>query len=378
MPGHRSHFHDRIHVEIDAAIDAVKLGAFHYVSKPFKLNEIRLLAQKAMEHKSLVEENAGLRARLQSCGEPTPMIGMSPVIKDLFGLIAKVAPLNCNVLIQGESGTGKELVARSIHEHSLRKDKPFVAFNCAGFTENSISSELFGYERGSFTGATSTKIGILETADGGTVFMDEIGDMPLSMQAKLLRVIQERQIRRVGATKSKELDLRFVAATNKDLKRAVQDGGFRDDLYFRLKVVQLDVPSLSQRKEDIPILIRHFTSLYSRQFSKPARRMDPTALDILLNYTYPGNVRELPEDIVERAVALADGETITVRDLPPELRENPVSHQRGWLTLEQQSASPPTSARVHELQPRPRGATARPASNHPLEKDEALRPLQGG
>ncbi len=246
------------HSSIDSAIQAVKLGAFHYVSKPFKLDEIRNLADKALEHKKLIFENRDLKSRLEAGEGLGEMIGVSSLLREVFRMVNKVAPLDCNVLIQGESGTGKELVARAIHRESRRRDRPFVAFNCGGFTEELISSELFGYERGAFTGATATKIGILETSHGGTAFMDEIGDMPLAMQGKLLRVLQEKQIMRVGGNKPIQLDLRFIAATNKDLKRVVQEGRFREDLFFRLNVVQIALPSLVQRKDDIPMLIGHF------------------------------------------------------------------------------------------------------------------------
>ena len=230
------------HASIDRAVAAIKKGAFHYVSKPLRLEEIRNLTRKALDHKRLLRENRQLKARLEPLDGWGEMIGVSPRMKEVFHLIRKVAPLDCNVIIQGESGTGKELVARLIHRESSRRDKPFVAFNCGGFTEELIASELFGYERGAFTGAIATKIGILETANRGTVFMDEIGDMPLSMQGKLLRVIQEKTITRVGGNRPLRLDLRFIAATNKDLKKGVAQGRFREDLYFRLNVVQIALP----------------------------------------------------------------------------------------------------------------------------------------
>lgn len=322
------------YASIDSVIEAVKLGAFHYVAKPLKLDEIRHLAARALEHKLLLEENRDLRSRLEPGDGWGEMIGIGRGMKEVFATISKVAPLDCNILIQGDSGTGKELVARSIHRESRRKDRPFVAFNCAGFAEDLIASELFGYQRGAFTGATATKIGILETADGGTVFMDEIGDMPLLMQGKLLRVIQEKQIIRVGANKPIQLDIRFIAATNKDLKRAIEDGRFREDLYFRLNVVQITLPNLMERKEDIPVLIKCFISKYARKFSKRIGGIDPTAEEVLLGYTYPGNIREL-ENIIERAVALAEGDTVTVKDLPPDLREYSVTTYGKWLTWEE-------------------------------------------
>ncbi len=322
------------HASIESVIEAVKLGAFHYVSKPLKLDEIRHLAARALEHKRLLDENRELRSLLDPLEGRGEMIGMSTAIKDVFSMISKVAPLDCSVLIQGDSGTGKELAARSIHRESMRKDRPFVAFNCAGFAEELIASELFGYRRGAFTGAAATRIGILETAHGGTVFMDEIGDMPLTMQSKLLRVLQEKQILRVGSNKPIQLDLRFIAATNKDLRRAVRENRFREDLYFRLNVVEITLPNLRERKEDVPILIRHFLKKYSRRFSKKISGMEPAAHEILLSYTYPGNVREL-ENIIERAVALADGETLTVRELPPDLRQYSVTTYGEWATLEE-------------------------------------------
>jgi two-component system response regulator AtoC len=321
------------HASLDAAIEAVKGGAFHYVSKPLKLEEIRHLTQKALEHKRLLEENRRLKARLEPPGGWDEMIGVSPRMKEVFQVIRKVAPLDCNVLIQGESGTGKELVARLIHRESPRRDRSFVAFNCGGFTEELIASELFGYERGAFTGATTTKIGLMEAAHHGTIFMDEIGDMPLSMQGKLLRVIQEKRIFRVGASRPIQLDLRFIAATNKDLKHEVQTGRFREDLYFRLNVVQIILPRLAERLEDIPLLMQFFLSRYSKKFGKKITGLDPQAREILLSYAYPGNVREL-ENLLERAVALAEGETLTVDDLPPDIREYAGAASEPWTTLE--------------------------------------------
>jgi two-component system response regulator AtoC len=320
---------------IEAAVGAVKLGAFHYVSKPLKLEEIRNLAKKALEHRRLVMENRQLKARLEPLEGWGEMIGVSPKMKEVFHVIGKLAPLDCNIIIQGESGTGKELVARLIHRESPRRERPFVAFNCGGFTEELIASELFGYERGAFTGAVATKIGILETAHRGTVFMDEIGDMPPSMQGKLLRVIQEKAITRVGGNRPIQLDLRFIAATNKDLKRAVAEGRFREDLYFRLNVVQITLPNLMERPEDIPLLIKYFVRHFSQRFAKKISNLDQAAGAVLRAYAYPGNVREL-RNIIERAVALAEGETLTVADLPPDLQDYAQAPNESWPTLEEQ------------------------------------------
>ncbi len=331
------------HASLDAAVGAIKDGAFHYLSKPLKLEEVRNLTRLVLDRQRLLEENRNLKARLDPLEGFGEMIGVSPKMKEVFILIRKVAPLNCSVIIQGESGTGKELVARLIHRESPRRDRPFMAFNCGGFTEELIASELFGYERGAFTGAIATKIGILETAHRGTVFMDEIGDMPMSMQGKLLRVIQENRIFRVGGNKPIQLDLRFLAATNKDLKRAVTEGRFREDLYFRLNVVQITLPSLLERQEDIPLLLRHFLNLFSHKFAKKIRGLDREALAVLQAYSYPGNVREL-QNIMERAVALAEGEELTLADLPLDLQELAASRPDRWSTLEEQE-----KAYIHQV-----------------------------
>ncbi len=320
---------------LNAAIEAIKGGAFHYLAKPLNLEEVRHLARKALEHRRLREENRRLKAQLrppQGWGE---MVGLSNGMQEVFALVRKVAPLDCHVLIQGESGTGKELVARAIHRESLRRDKPFIAFNCAGFSEELLASELFGHELGAFTGAVATKIGILETAHQGTVFMDEIGDMPAAMQAKLLRVFQEGQIFRVGGARPIQLNLRFLAASNKDLKREIQEGRFREDLYFRLNVVQIAIPALRDRQEDIPLLIHYFLSRYSLKFAKRVKGVETQARQALMAYSYPGNVREL-ENIIERAVALAEGEVLTLADLPEDLQEYSVTPYREWPALEDQ------------------------------------------
>ena len=305
---------------VETAVEAIQKGAYHYIPKPVNLAEIRLLAKSAGEKIAMRTENQRLRAALRSDAGLTAIIGNSPAIQELFALIRKVAPVDCNVLIQGGSGTGKALVARAVHQLSPKKDHPFVAFNCGGFTDELINSELFGHERGAFTGATAAKIGLLESAAGGTVFLDEIGEMPLAMQVKLLHVLQERQIFRVGGTKPINLDIRIIAATNKDLKHEVEIGTFREDLFFRLNVVSIALPLLAERREDIPLLLRHFSEKYSLAFHKKVSGIAPQALQILLNYSYPGNVREL-ENIVERAVALSDGEEIGPNDLPKDLQK---------------------------------------------------------
>lgn len=321
---------------IESAIEAIKMGAYHYLTKPFRIDEVKLLAEGAKEKIELKIENRQLKDALNSKEIFKGFIGTSKVMQDVFDTIKKIAPINCNVLIEGETGTGKELAARSIHLLSPRKKYPFISFNCGGFTEELIANELFGHEKGAYTGATATRIGLLESANKGTVFLDEIGEMPISMQVKLLRVIQEKKILRLGGTKHIDLDIRIIAATNKDLKKAVLEGSFRNDLYYRLDVVSLSLPRLAERKDDIPFLIYHFIEKYNKSFGKKTTRVSPRTLDILMNYGFPGNVREL-ENIIQRAVALAEGDTIRVKDLPSDLQrlEFKSMDGEGLLSLEE-------------------------------------------
>ncbi len=308
------------HGSIETAVEATKNGAFHYVTKPCRRHDIRLLARRAREKIELNEENRRLRLALGTDSPIPGFIGKSEAIREIFALIKKVALVNCNVLIQAETGTGKQLVARAIHNLSPRRDQPFVYFNCGGFTDELICSELFGHEKGAFTGATTFKKGLFETAAGGTVLLDEIGEMPQSMQVKLLHVLQERQVLRVGGTRPMDLDIRIIAATNRDLEADIQNGTFRKDLFFRLNVVNIQLPRLADRAEDIPLLISHFIEKYNVAFSKQVRRISPAALQILMTYNFPGNVREL-ENIIQRAVALTDDDELYVKDLPEDLHQ---------------------------------------------------------
>ena len=307
------------HGTISTAIEAMREGAFHYVTKPVNFTEIRTLARHAQEKIAMRMENTRLREALLGTTGLSSIVGKSPAIQELFSLIRKVAPVDCNVLVQGDSGTGKALVALALHHLSPRRNQPFVTFNCGGFTEELISSELFGYEKGAFTGAATGKIGLLEAASGGTVFLDEVGEMPLSMQVRLLHVLQERRILRVGGTRTVDLDIRVIAATNRDLKAEVEKGNFREDLFFRLNVVSTTLPRLADRREDIPLLVQHFIEKYRLAFRKQVYDLDDQALAALMGYSFPGNVREL-ENIIECAVALTDSETITPADLPEDIR----------------------------------------------------------
>jgi two-component system response regulator AtoC len=303
---------------VNIAVEAIQAGAFHFLTKPVKTDELRSLAARALEKVKLIREKQLLKKFLVSHSRQEYIIGHSQAIQDVLSLVKKVCSVNCNVLIQGESGTGKELVARALHFMGSRRELPFVAFSCGGFSEELIANELFGHEKGAFTGAVDTRVGLLESADKGTIFLDEIAIMPSSMQIKLLRFIQERTLSRVGGTKQIPLDVRIIAAANEDLRKAIKKKQFREDLYYRLNVVLINLPPLRSRKEDIPLLIQYFLKKYSQLFGKAVFTVAPGVEDILNQYPFPGNVREL-ENIIERAVALSDGKRITVRDLPDDL-----------------------------------------------------------
>ena len=299
-------------------MDATKKGAFHYLSKPFRLDTLREVVAQALQHVSGSVPAGGEELEGGQSDRFGDIIGASPSMRAIYKTIAQVAPVDCSVLIRGESGTGKELVARSLHQNSPRANAPFVPFNCGAFAEDLVANELFGHEKGAFTGAGSTRQGLLESANGGTVFLDEVGEMPLSMQVKLLRVIQERTFLRVGGVKPIGLDVRIIAASNQDLDKMIVANAFRQDLYFRLKVVTLDLPPLRKRREDIAALLVHFADYFAKQFGKPKPKIADEFLAALNDYSFPGNVREL-QHIAERAVALSQDGVLQVGDLPPDL-----------------------------------------------------------
>ncbi len=305
---------------IDTVVEATRKGAFHYLTKPCRWDDIILMVRRAREKIEGNDENRNPDRETDSTCLTPGFVGASKAMQDIFALIKKLAQVNCNVLIEAETGTGKQLAARAIHELSPRRDNPFVYFNCGGFNEELICSELFGHEKGSFTGAAGMKIGLFESAAGGTVLLDEIGEMPLSMQIKLLHVLQERQVLRVGGTKPIDLDVRIIAATNRNLKQSIRKGLFREDLYYRLNVVGIQLPRLRERPEDIPPLISHFIKKFNSSFGKKIRRISPRALELLMAYNFPGNVREL-ENIIQRSVALADGDTLMIEDLSAKFQE---------------------------------------------------------
>lgn len=300
----------------ESAVDAMKMGAYDYVTKPFKIDEVRLNIANALRSKSLETEVRILKKELVKEYSFQNMIGNSAPMHAVFDLIKRVSSAPTNVLITGESGTGKEVVAKAIHYNGPLKDRPFVTVNCGAIPENLMESEMFGHKKGSFTGAIADKVGLFEVADGGTLFLDEVGELPASIQVKLLRAIQERIIRRVGATDDMKVEVRIIAATNRNLEDMVAKGTFRQDLFYRLNVIGIRTPPLRERQEDIPILAQHFLAKYNEKMNKSIASISAEAMEIMKGYNYPGNVREL-ENMIERTVALESGSTILPESLPP-------------------------------------------------------------
>lgn len=322
---------------VENAVQALRSGAYDYLAKPFETDEIKLTVAKALERERLLAENRYLHEELEGRYDFSGIIGGSPAMKQVYEMASSVAASNANVLITGESGTGKELLARSIHYNSQRKDKPFVVLNCAALSEGVLESELFGHEKGAFSGALDTRKGRFERADQGTLFIDEVAEMSLAAQVKLLRVIQEHEFERVGGNKTISVDVRIVAATNKTLEEQVKEGKFREDLYYRLNVVNINVPPLRSRREDIEPLSRHFLEKYVGETGKKITELAPRALSCLLAHDWPGNVREL-QNAIERAVVLAKGSVLTPRDFPQGLQDDDqiclqIPEQGGNLTV---------------------------------------------
>ncbi len=314
------------------AIEALKMGALDYIVKPFDMEELKITVAKGLEKRRLEQENILLKRDLKERYSFENMIGKSRAMQEIFALIEKIAGTDSTVLITGESGTGKEMAARAIHVLSRRADRPFVSINCAALPENLLESELFGHVKGSFTGAVSDKKGMFEVAQRGTLFLDEIGEMSPWTQVKLLRAIQERKIRRVGGTEEIPVDVRLIAATNHDLKKRIEEGKFREELFYRLNVISFEMPPLRRRVEDIPLLVQHFLQKYCQQMGKKMKRVAPEAMSLLEMYRWPGNVREL-ENVIERVVAIEDRETITPAVLPPEII-NPVKKDESRTIFE--------------------------------------------
>lgn len=307
------------YASVETAIEAMKSGAHDYFIKPFNIDEVRLTIRKALELRRLQRENRLLKKEIKTKFGFSNLVGTGPRMAEIYSLIMSVAKTRTNVFITGESGTGKELVARAIHTESDRKDRPFVAVNCGAIPENLLESELFGHMKGAFTGAVSSREGLAEQADGGTLFLDEITELPLHLQVKLLRFIQERSFRRVGGTSDTTVDIRLIAASNREVEAEVRAGRFREDLFYRLNVIRINTPALRERKEDIPLLARHFMAKYNEALGKAVRGFTEDAMRAVMDHDYSGNVREL-ENIVERAVTLGQGEEIGVECLPEHLR----------------------------------------------------------
>jgi two-component system, NtrC family, response regulator len=311
--------------EVDQAVDAMKKGALDHIQKPFDNREIKKAVARGVEKRSLIKNIRHLQSELGSLWGN--IVGKSKAMGNVVTLMKRVADAPTTVLVSGESGTGKELIARGIHQGSFRRAAPFVSLNCAAVPENLLESELFGYERGAFTGAVQMRQGKFEVADGGTLFLDEVGEMSLGLQVKLLRVLQEKEFQRVGGHKDIRVNVRIIAATNKDLREEVEAGRFRDDLFFRLNVVHIVIPPLRNRREDIPHLVAHFMARFQETLGREVRDVDPEVMTALYRYSWPGNIREL-ENVIERALVLCKGRRITPDDLPPEIRESPEIEER--------------------------------------------------
>jgi two-component system response regulator PilR (NtrC family) len=324
----------------DTAVEAMKLGAYDYVTKPFKVDELRLTIANALERKRLQDENRELKRQLRTERGFDSFVGKSARMLEIFQTIRKTADSGSTVMITGESGTGKELVARALHQESSRRSAPFISVNCGAIPETLMESELFGHVKGAFTGAVHSTEGLFAAADGGTLFLDEITEIPQSVQVKLLRAIQEREFRRVGDTRDTKVDVRLIAASNRDLAKAVSEGILREDLYYRLNVIPIHLPPLRERSEDIPVLVAHFVARIAKDVGKPVRGISPDALGVLERYHWPGNIREL-ENVIERAIVLGSGEQISLEALPPHLTaprgtsDFPVGIPGSGLDLEQ-------------------------------------------
>ena len=302
------------YADVDNAIEAMRLGASDFIKKPFDMDELRLQIEKTLQHQALLNENRLLKRQLTDEQSRFGMVGHSAAIQKVYAIIEKIADIRCNVIIEGESGTGKELAARAIHQQGQYADKPFIVIDCGALTDTLLESELFGHEKGAFTGAVSSRAGLLETATGGTVFLDEIGNISDAMQIKLLRVVQEQQITRVGGVRPIDIDVRFIVATNQDLEARVAEGSFRHDLYHRLNVVKLRMPPLRERRDDIPLLVQSFIARFSKQYQRNVSGFDAESMQKLLAYDWPGNIREL-QNLIERHIALADTPVMHVEQL---------------------------------------------------------------
>lgn len=315
------------HGSYDSVVQAMKMGAYHYLSKPYQLDEVREVVKNALELVTLKRENKKLKSTLAKDHPGPQIITQDPETLRLLKTMKQIAPTDCNIIITGESGTGKELAAQYIHAHSQRSHKPFIAINCGALQEELLANELFGHEKGAYTGANSMHLGLIESAENGTLFLDEIAEMSLNMQVKLLRVLQENEVQRLGGTHAYPVNVRFLAATNRDLELEIAEGRFRQDLFYRLNVIQIHLPPLAERIDDIPLLAYHFLQKHSLNMNKDVQDIAPEVIDTLNQYGFPGNIREL-ENLIERSIVLATGEKINMAQLPPSLTDNSVSVMR--------------------------------------------------
>ncbi|MFQ5722875.1 MAG: sigma-54-dependent transcriptional regulator [Terriglobia bacterium] len=321
---------------LETAVEAVKRGAFDYLAKPFTADQLRLAAERALRHKRLLEENLNLREQLASNLGFDRILGTSEAMQKVYGTLQKVMRSDANILLQGETGTGKELVARTIHAHSFRRDNPFVAVDCAALPENLLESEVFGHEKGAFTGADRASRGLLELAHTGTLFLDEIGELSPALQAKLLRTLQERELRRLGGEKTIPVDIRVIAATNRDLRAAIANKEFREELYYRLNVINVPLPALRERREDLPLLANHFLKQFRHQYRRVATSLSPEVTKLFLSYDWPGNIREL-QNVLQHALLVAEEECVRLSDLPDYLQAA-FPQELSFRTLRQKQA----------------------------------------
>jgi DNA-binding NtrC family response regulator len=352
---------------IESAVEAMKLGAFDYLQKPFALKDLEAVAAKAFDRRQLRKENTQLKALVQRTQPTNEMVGSSPAMQEVFRLIGRAGPSDKAILIQGESGTGKELVARALHAHSSRADKPMVVINCAALPETLLESELFGHEKGSFTGAVAAKPGLFEVADGGTLFIDEIGELPGSLQAKLLRVLEDGSLRRIGSLQERRVKVRLLAATNRNLAKEVEANRFREDLYYRINVMSLELPPLRERQGDIPLLVAHFL--------RPGWEIEPAAMEALERYHWPGNVRQLI-NALERAKILCDNETIHVKDLPREVVHRSIGAPESSDVLTTDDLSAIQRSKVVEVLRREAGNKSKAARALGIDRRKLYRLLE--
>jgi DNA-binding NtrC family response regulator len=356
---------------LDTAVEAIKRGAFDYLAKPFTADQLKLAAGRALNHKELQEENINLREQLAANLGFDKIIGTSPAMQKVFSTLQKVMRSDANILVLGETGTGKELVARTIHAHSFRQDKPFIAIDCAALPENLLESELFGHEKGAYTGANQATRGLLELAHTGTLFLDEIGELPLTLQAKLLRTLQERELRKLGSEKTVSVDIRVISATGRDIRAEIANKSFREDLYYRLNVITVQLPALRDRREDVPLLANNFLRGFCQQYREKTCGFSPEVMELFLTYAWPGNVREL-QNVIQHAVLLGECDTVEVADLPDYLKVD-AGHELSFQTMREKQSEAVEKTFLIELLRRHRGNVSEAAAEAKMTRKMIYR-----